>query len=213
MSSGNMCHRGTNYLTEKYVGHIVSLGIVAWEGIPVEHFPTNIPQRQVARESGGCGDDDESADDQDDEDEDGDGDRLSLGKVSLSSIPQQQVTRERYPQRQVAGESPKMSLENVVNVSRVVPVGVAGAGTMRRVPTIRTTRMRMAMAMAIVSCVIYGAFPGDMCHRDTNYLSEKYVGPTVSLGIVAGEGIPVEHSPVNIPQRQVAKERYSQRRR
>nr|GEY59843.1 glycine--tRNA ligase, mitochondrial 1-like [Tanacetum cinerariifolium] len=34
--------------------------------------------------------------------------------------------------------------------------GVACAGTTRRVPTIRTTRMRMAMA--IVSCVIYGAY-------------------------------------------------------
>ncbi|GJV05243.1 hypothetical protein Tco_1338812 [Tanacetum coccineum] len=35
--------------------------------------------------------------------------------------------------------------------------------------------------------------PGNMCHRDTNYLTEKYVGPTVSLGIVAGE-LPGEHS-------------------
>ncbi|GKC54027.1 zinc finger, CCHC-type containing protein [Tanacetum coccineum] len=33
------------------------------------------------------------------------------------------------------------------------------------------------------------------------------MGPTVSLGIVAGEGIPVELSPANIPQRQVARER------
>nr|GFC31006.1 hypothetical protein [Tanacetum cinerariifolium] len=59
------------------------------------------------------------------------------------------------------------------------------------------------MAMAILSCVIYGTIPGDMspgniCHRGTNYLTEKYVGPTVSLGIVAGEGIPVEHSSANI---------------
>nr|GFB03471.1 hypothetical protein [Tanacetum cinerariifolium] len=52
--------------------------------------------------SGGCGDDEESADDQKDEDEDGDGDR--------------QVAGERYPQRQVAKESPEMSLENVENV-------------------------------------------------------------------------------------------------
>ncbi|GJW38652.1 hypothetical protein Tco_0064497 [Tanacetum coccineum] len=37
------------------------------------------------------------------------------------------------------------------------------------------------------------------------------MGPTVSLGIVAGEGIPVELSPANIPQRQVARERYPQR--
>nr|GEW33958.1 RNA-directed DNA polymerase, eukaryota [Tanacetum cinerariifolium] len=34
------------------------------------------------------------------------------------------------------------------------PTGVAGVGTTRRVPTIRTTRMRMAMA--VVSCVMYG---------------------------------------------------------
>nr|GEV19497.1 F-box domain, leucine-rich repeat domain, L domain-like protein [Tanacetum cinerariifolium] len=53
----------------------------------------------------------------------------------------------------------------------------------------------------------YDMSPGNMCHRGTNYLTEKYVRPTVSLGIVAGEGIPVEHSPANIPQRQVARER------
>nr|GEZ51036.1 hypothetical protein [Tanacetum cinerariifolium] len=70
MSPGNMCHRGTNYLTEKYVRPTVSLGIVAGEGIPVEYSPTNIPQPQVAR--------------------------------------------ERF-QRLVAGESPEMSLENVVS--------------------------------------------------------------------------------------------------
>nr|GEV12928.1 nucleotide-binding alpha-beta plait domain-containing protein [Tanacetum cinerariifolium] len=42
-----------------------------------------------------------------------------------------------------------------------IAAGVAGAGTRRRVPTIRTTRMRMAMA--ILSCVIYGThlFAGD----------------------------------------------------
>nr|GFD00890.1 hypothetical protein [Tanacetum cinerariifolium] len=71
MSPGNMCHHDTNYLTENYVRPTVSLGIVAGEGIPVEHSPTNIAQRQVAR--------------------------------------------ERF-QRLVAGESPEMSLENVVNV-------------------------------------------------------------------------------------------------
>nr|GFA02059.1 hypothetical protein [Tanacetum cinerariifolium] len=53
--------------------------------------------------------------------------------------------------------------------------------------------------------------PGNMCHRGTNYLTEKYVRPTVSLGIVAGEGILVEHSPANILQRQVARERFPQR--
>nr|GFB70893.1 hypothetical protein [Tanacetum cinerariifolium] len=49
------------------------------------------------------------------------------------------------------------------------------------------------------------SFPGDMSpgnigHRGTNYLTEKYVGPIVLLGIIAGEGIPVEHSPAKIPQ-------------
>nr|GEZ20462.1 zf-CCHC domain-containing protein/UBN2 domain-containing protein [Tanacetum cinerariifolium] len=50
--------------------------------------------------------------------------------------------------------------------------------------------------------------PGNMCHRGINYLTKKYVGPTVSLGIVAGEGIPVEHSSANIPQRQITRERF-----
>nr|GFA14120.1 F-box domain, leucine-rich repeat domain, L domain-like protein [Tanacetum cinerariifolium] len=40
---------------------------------------------------------------------------------------------------------------------------------------------------------VAGTIPGDMslgnmCHRGTNYLTEKYVGPTISLEIVAGEG-------------------------
>nr|GEV46960.1 hypothetical protein [Tanacetum cinerariifolium] len=63
MSPGNICHRDTNYLTEKYVG------------------PT-----------------------------------VSLGKVSLSSIPQRQVARERFSQRLVAEKSPEISLKNVFNV-------------------------------------------------------------------------------------------------
>ncbi|GKB13789.1 hypothetical protein Tco_0847712 [Tanacetum coccineum] len=50
--------------------------------------------------------------------------------------------------------------------------------------------------------------PGNMCHGGTHYLTEKYVGPTLSLGIVAGERIPSELSPANIPQRLVARERY-----
>nr|GEY80169.1 hypothetical protein [Tanacetum cinerariifolium] len=92
--------------------------------------------------------------------------------------------------------------------------GSGRCGTRRRVPTIRTTRIRMAMA--ILSCVIYGSFPGDMssgnmCHRDTYFLSGKYVGPTVSLGIVAREGIPYESSPVNIPQRKFTEKTYPQR--
>nr|GEV84039.1 hypothetical protein [Tanacetum cinerariifolium] len=36
------------------------------------------------------------------------------------------------------------------------------------------------------------------------FLTGKYVGPTVSLGIVAEEGIPCERSLANIPRRQVA---------
>nr|GEY75749.1 oligopeptide transporter 4-like [Tanacetum cinerariifolium] len=52
---------------------------------------------------------------------------------------------------------------------------------------------------------------GNMCHRGTNFLTGKYVGPTVLLGIVAGEGIPCERSPANIPRRQVTGETYPQR--
>nr|GEV54799.1 hypothetical protein [Tanacetum cinerariifolium] len=33
--------------------------------------------------------------------------------------------------------------------------------------------------------------PGNICHRDTNYLTEKYVGPIVSLEIVDGEVFPL----------------------
>nr|GEY96554.1 ribonuclease H-like domain-containing protein [Tanacetum cinerariifolium] len=49
--------------------------------------------------------------------------------------------------------------------------------------------------------------PGNARYRGTNVLTEKYVRPTVSLRIVAGECIPVDHSPANIPQRHVARER------
>nr|GEY10266.1 hypothetical protein [Tanacetum cinerariifolium] len=41
-----------------------------------------------------------------------------------------------------------------------------------------------------------------MCHRGTYFLTGKYVGPTVSLWIVAREGIPYEHSSANILRRQ-----------
>nr|GEW47486.1 hypothetical protein [Tanacetum cinerariifolium] len=37
--------------------------------------------------------------------------------------------------------------------------------------------------------------PWNLCHSGTNYLTEKYVGPTLSLGIVVGERIPSELSP------------------
>nr|GEX11074.1 integrase, catalytic region, zinc finger, CCHC-type, peptidase aspartic, catalytic [Tanacetum cinerariifolium] len=76
--------------------------------------------------------------------------------------------------------------------------GSGGVRTTRKVPTIRTMRMRMAMA--ILSCVIYGfeefpRRPGNMCHRGTDLLTGKYVRPTVLLGIVAGEGISCDRSP------------------
>nr|GEV55079.1 putative lipase ROG1 isoform X1 [Tanacetum cinerariifolium] len=44
MSPEEMCHGGTNYLTENYVGPTVSLGNVSL---------VSVPQRQVAREAGG----------------------------------------------------------------------------------------------------------------------------------------------------------------
>ncbi|GJY16008.1 hypothetical protein Tco_0386430 [Tanacetum coccineum] len=43
----------------------------------------------------------------------------------------------------------------------------------------------------------------NVCHGGTSCLTEKYVGPTLSLGIVTGERIPCELSPTNFPQRQV----------
>ncbi|GJW28722.1 reverse transcriptase domain, reverse transcriptase zinc-binding domain protein [Tanacetum coccineum] len=49
---------------------------------------------------------------------------------------------------------------------------------------------------------------GNMCHGGTNYLTKKYVGPTLSLGIVAGERIPSERSPMNILKLQVTRERH-----
>ncbi|GJU17074.1 hypothetical protein Tco_1145040, partial [Tanacetum coccineum] len=52
---------------------------------------------------------------------------------------------------------------------------------------------------------------GNVCHGGTSCLTEKYVGPTLSLGIVAGERIPSERSPASVPQRLVAGERYPQR--
>ncbi|GJX25658.1 hypothetical protein Tco_0231954 [Tanacetum coccineum] len=36
---------------------------------------------------------------------------------------------------------------------------------------------------------------GKVCHRGTNCLTEKHVGPTSSLGIIAGDCIPDEYSP------------------
>ncbi|GKF58566.1 hypothetical protein Tco_0172103, partial [Tanacetum coccineum] len=47
---------------------------------------------------------------------------------------------------------------------------------------------------------------GNVCHDGTSCLTEKYVRPTLSLGIVDGERILA-----SFPQRQVAEERYPQR--
>ncbi|GKD17513.1 hypothetical protein Tco_1206671 [Tanacetum coccineum] len=52
---------------------------------------------------------------------------------------------------------------------------------------------------------------GKVCHRGTNCLTEKRVGPTSSLGIIAGDCIPDEYSPATIPQRHVAVDRFPQR--
>ncbi|GKD54106.1 F-box domain containing protein [Tanacetum coccineum] len=41
---------------------------------------------------------------------------------------------------------------------------------------------------------------GKVCHRGINCLTEKRVGPTSSLGIIAGDCIPDEYSPATIPQ-------------
>nr|GEV58037.1 hypothetical protein [Tanacetum cinerariifolium] len=118
---------------------------------------------------------------------------------------------------------------HIPDVGRVLPAwvtagpmgvsGAAGAGMTRRVLTIRRTRMRMAMA--IVSCVIYwlvcyivtlcSSWRPGICVTMTHYLTENYVGPTVSLRIVAGERIPSERSPANILQRHVAREMHPQR--
>nr|GFA52773.1 hypothetical protein [Tanacetum cinerariifolium] len=51
MSPGNMCHRGTYFLTGKYVGPTVSSNIVAGKGIPYERSPATIPRRQVSGET------------------------------------------------------------------------------------------------------------------------------------------------------------------
>ena len=52
---------------------------------------------------------------------------------------------------------------------------------------------------------------GIHCHRGTISLTEIWVGPTSSPGIVAGNTIPSEASPAKIPQRHVAWERNPQR--
>ena len=52
---------------------------------------------------------------------------------------------------------------------------------------------------------------GILCHRGTNSLTEKCVGPALSPGIVAGDTIPVDASPANIPQRHVAGETHPKR--
>ncbi|GJS65817.1 F-box domain containing protein [Tanacetum coccineum] len=50
-----------------------------------------------------------------------------------------------------------------------------------------------------------------VCHRGTNCLAEKRVGPTSSLGIIVGDCIPDEDSPATIPQRHFDGDRFPQR--
>ncbi|GKD68526.1 hypothetical protein Tco_1322616, partial [Tanacetum coccineum] len=52
---------------------------------------------------------------------------------------------------------------------------------------------------------------GKVCHRGTNCLTEKSVGLTSSLGIIAGDCIPDEDSPATIPQRHFFGDRFPQR--
>ncbi|GJZ77729.1 hypothetical protein Tco_0642401 [Tanacetum coccineum] len=52
---------------------------------------------------------------------------------------------------------------------------------------------------------------GKVCHRGTNCLTEKRVGPTSSLGIIDGDCIPDEDSPVTIPQRHFDGDSFPQR--
>nr|GEX65686.1 hypothetical protein [Tanacetum cinerariifolium] len=70
---------------------------------------------------------------------------------------------------------------HIAGVGRVLPAratasptGVAGAKTRRRVPTIRTTRMRMAMA--ILSCVIYDS------NGEREHVQVAGESPDLSLG-------------------------------
>ncbi|GJT92645.1 F-box domain containing protein [Tanacetum coccineum] len=148
----------------KQRGHIPGVGRV----LPARATASPKFESGGANRSGGCGDDEESADDQEDEDGDGDGDNFDLSTY-----------KEYYPQRHVAGDNTQLTNYRNYLIST------------------RTFHSDMSS--------------GNMCHRCTNYLTEKYVGLTVSLGIVAEERIPGEHSPVKIPQRQVARERYPQR--
>ncbi|GKB66271.1 hAT dimerization domain, ribonuclease H-like domain protein, partial [Tanacetum coccineum] len=59
--------------------------------------------------------------------------------------------------------------------------------------------------------VVFDLRKEKVCHRGTNCLTEKRVGPTSSLGIIAGDCIPDEYSPATIPQRHVAGETFPQR--
>ncbi|GKC37432.1 hypothetical protein Tco_1049816 [Tanacetum coccineum] len=52
---------------------------------------------------------------------------------------------------------------------------------------------------------------GKSCHRGTNCLTEKRVGPTYSLGIIAGDCIPDEDSSTTIPQRHFDGDNFPQR--
>ncbi|GKD04797.1 hypothetical protein Tco_1179771, partial [Tanacetum coccineum] len=52
---------------------------------------------------------------------------------------------------------------------------------------------------------------GKVCHRGTNCLTGKRVGPTSSLWIIAGDCIPDEDSPTTIPQRHFDGDSFPQR--
>ncbi|GJX71035.1 hypothetical protein Tco_0308206 [Tanacetum coccineum] len=47
MSSGNMCHGGTNLLTEKYVGPTLSLGKESLTSVPQRPFPSDMSLGKV----------------------------------------------------------------------------------------------------------------------------------------------------------------------
>ncbi|GKD30956.1 hypothetical protein Tco_1241734 [Tanacetum coccineum] len=73
------------------------------------------------------------------------------------------------------------------------------------------TQYLMLSPLFMVTIFPSGMSLGNVCHGSTSCLTEKYVGPTLLLGIVAEERIPSERSPASVPQRLVAGERYPQR--
>nr|GEW42256.1 hypothetical protein [Tanacetum cinerariifolium] len=172
--------------------------------------------------SGGCGDDEESVDDQEDEDVDGDGDRFGESYKDMghenSSVSGVVIG---YTQLKDAIDTIIIDPHVLTFASRdrrerwkphlviiIVMVGYCQHGPQ---PAQVCPRMN-ARSIAYTKRTIPGDMsPRNVCHRGTDYLTEKYVGPTFSLEIVAVEGIPVEHSPANISQRQVTGETFLRR--